>query len=288
MLEKTKDINENKKLIEKGFREMLEEKQKIMEKEKKICTNYITSEFFIKEKDINADIRIINSFEEFTRTYNIKNNEKYFKCENEEEIREKCEIKINDKIIPFNYFYKFKKEGKYEITYIFKENIIKTDYMFSSCNSLAQINFSNFNSENVTNMRNMFFSCKSLISINFSNFNTQNVTNMADIFSGCKSLSNLDLSKFNTQNVIDMSYMFYDCNSLINLDLSNFNTNNVTDMSRMFNGCFSFKNLNLDNFNTQNVKNMNKMFCGCNSLIKINLFNFNSQNVIDMNSMFSG
>ena len=37
------------------------------------------------------------------------------KFENEKEIKENCEIKINDKIIPFNYFHKFKKKGKYKI-----------------------------------------------------------------------------------------------------------------------------------------------------------------------------
>ncbi len=46
---------------------------------------------------------------------------------NEKEIKEKIIIKINDKIIKFNYFYKFEKEGIYEIKQIFKENIIKTD-----------------------------------------------------------------------------------------------------------------------------------------------------------------
>ena len=37
----------------------------------------------------------------------IKEDEK-----NEEEIK-KCEIRINNELIPFNYFYKFKKKGKY-------------------------------------------------------------------------------------------------------------------------------------------------------------------------------
>ena len=35
--------------------------------------------------------------------------------ENEKEIKENCEIRINDIIIPFSYFCKFKKKGKYKI-----------------------------------------------------------------------------------------------------------------------------------------------------------------------------
>ena len=35
------------------------------------------------------------------------------KYENEKEIKEKCKIKINGNVIPFAYFYKFDKKGKY-------------------------------------------------------------------------------------------------------------------------------------------------------------------------------
>ena len=60
----------------------------------------------------------------------------------------------------------------------------------------------------------MFSGCNSLTNLNLSNFNTQNVTNMTSMFSGCTSLTNLNLSNFNTQNVFDMSDMFKDCKSL--------------------------------------------------------------------------
>ena len=40
---------------------------------------------------------------------------------NEEEIKN-CEIKINDKLIPFNYFYKFPSKGNYIIRYTFREH----------------------------------------------------------------------------------------------------------------------------------------------------------------------
>ena len=60
----------------------------------------------------------------------------------------------------------------------------------------------------------MFWDCESLININLSNFNTQNVTNMRGMFGYCESLTNIDLSNFNTQNVTDMGDMFYGCNSL--------------------------------------------------------------------------
>ena len=96
---------------------------------------------------------------------------------------------MNNKIIEFSYFFEFKEKGKYIIKYIFLNNITKTDFMFSCC--------------------------ESLINLNLSNFNAQNVINMSYMFYDCNSLTNLNLSNFNTQYVIDMGYMFYDCNSLI-------------------------------------------------------------------------
>ena len=51
-------------------------------------------------------------------------------------------------------------------------------YMYSGCESLKEINLTNFNTNGVTNMENMFNRCSSLKEINLSNFNTENVTNM--------------------------------------------------------------------------------------------------------------
>ena len=150
--------------------------------------NYITAEIYIKEEDINKNIRIINSYEEDRRSENWEIEDEY---KNEDEIK-KCEIKINNEIIPFNYFYKFKSKGKYIIQYSFKNNINKTCCMFSDCSSLTNINLSNFNSNNVTNMRSMFYGCSSINSISLSNFNTNNVTNMSYMFDGCSSLTLLD------------------------------------------------------------------------------------------------
>ena len=206
--------------------------KKIMKRYDEMNDNYIISEINIQKGDINKDIRIINSYEQCkreTNCYNL-NIEEYG---NENEIKE-CKIKINNKIIPFNYFYKFKGEGKYEIKYLFKENINKIDFLFYNCCSLANIDFSNLNTQKVTNMSYTFCYCKSLKNINLSNFNTQNVTNMSYMFHGCESLTNIDLSKFDTRNVINMSSIFSNCCSLKTIDLSNFNTQNVTSMVCMF------------------------------------------------------
>ena len=277
--------------------------------------NYIIAEINIEEKDIIKDIRIINSYEEEHRNNNLLMTKKAIdKYGNEKEIKDNCQIKINNNYIDFNYFYKFKEKGKYIIKYIFNNNITKTNHMFSGCELLTKIELSNFNTKNVNDMSYMFDKCESLTKIDLSNFNSQNVENMSSMFSGCKSLKNIDLSKFNTQkvshligmfsgceslininlssfntqNVENMFAMFFECKSLTNLDLSKFNTQNVNDMSGMFYGCKSLININLSNFKTKNVKNMCRMFYECKSLTNINLSNFNTKNVEDMKGMFYG
>ena len=207
--------------------------------------NIIIGEINITSNDINKDIQIINSFENYKRIEKLQDKINDYKYENEKEIKEKIEIKINGKKINFSYLYRFNKEGKYKIEYLFKENMRKTNCMFYYCKSLTNLDLSNFKTQNVNDTYGMFCCCTSLRNIILSNFNTQNVTDMYGMFSYCESLRNLDLSNFNTQNVIDMSYMFFKCKSLRNLNLSNFNTQNVINMKNMFSFCESLEEKNI-------------------------------------------
>ena len=102
--------------------------------------NYIIAEIYIKDEDINEEIQIINSYENAQRRSNREIIKEYM---NEEEIK-KCEIRINDKLIQFTYYYKFINKGKYIIKYSFYNYLSKTNYMFSDCSSLTNINLSNF------------------------------------------------------------------------------------------------------------------------------------------------
>ena len=127
-----------------------------------ITYNYIIGELDIKED--NQNIRIINSYEQSNREYKFKKNEK--------EIKDNCKIRINDELIPFSYFHKFNKKGKYTIKYIFKNKITKTNYMFLGCSSLININLSYFNTNDVEDMSFILCRCTSLTNINIFYFIT--------------------------------------------------------------------------------------------------------------------
>ena len=212
-------------------------------KERNNGKNIIKGIINIGEDDVNKDIQIINSYDNLRRANKIIDLGDDWK--NEKEIKDNIEIRINGKTNEFSYTYKFAKEGKYNIKYLFKNNITNTNCMFCGCSNLINLDLSNFNTQNVTNMSRMFKGCNSLTNINLSNFNTKNVTIMNCMFSDCKSLTNLDLSNFNTKNVTDICFMFSGCKSLTNLDLSNFNTQNVTDMIFIFDNIKSLKKVNV-------------------------------------------
>ena len=91
--------------------------------------------------------------------------------------------------------------------------------MFSSCQSLTDLNLSSFDTSNVKNMLQMFYDCNNLQTLNISSFNTQNVTNMNKMWYNCKSIVTLDLSKFDTGKVKSMDYIFYACHGMTTLKL---------------------------------------------------------------------
>ena len=270
----------------------------------------IKAEIYIEDRDINQGIRIINSYEEYMKK-NYPNELIEHHNTNEEEIK-KCQIEINNEIIPFSYFYKFPYNENYIIKYTFDNDLKKTNYMFLDCShlssidltkfntkevdnmscmfanccSLKEINLSNIDTEKVIDMGCMFYECSSLKEIDLSNFRTKNVINMGCMFKGCNSLEKIDLLNFDTKNVIDIGCMFKECSSLKEINLPNFITNNVTNMIGIFQDCKLLTDLNISGFNTEKTQNMNSIFKNCNSLKKIDLSSFDTKNVTDMNCMF--
>ncbi len=160
-------------------------------------------------------------------------------------------------------------------------------FIFSWCGSISKLDLSSFDTLNVTDMSSMFYWCESLTDINMSNLDTSKVTNMESMFSGCKIITNLDLSNFDTSNVTDMSWMFNNCRKIERVNLKSFDTSSVTDMSYMFSLCEKIENVDLSGFNTSNVTDMNSMFSGCSKLKTLNLSSFNISNVTNMGDMFS-
>ena len=267
--------------------------------------NYILCYYQIKSCDLNKSIQLINFFSKIHMNENYKNKG----IDNENEIKNNCEVYFKGKKIDFSY--QFKEKDLYEIKILCKKPLKNINFMFSNCTSLSSIDFSHFNSDfiintsylfnkcynlenikfpyfntsNVTNMSHMFGECESIKTLNLNHFNTINVTNMSEMFFCCYKLENLNIENFNTEKVTKMNHMFYQCTLLKNLNLL-FKTDNVLDMSFMFFNCISLDNLTIK-FNTKNCINMEYMFSKCSSLISIDLSHFNTLNVKNMKYMFN-
>ena len=250
-------------------------------KPKNNAENIIIGEIYISQNDINKDILIINSFENYKRINKYEDNEKDLIYNNEEEIKENVEIKINNEIIKFSYYKKFDKPGKYKIEYLFKSYLVKVNQLFYNCKFLTKLNLSHLKTENIIFMNYMFCNCESLTILDLTKINTQNVINMSFMFYNCKALENLYLSNFISPNVTDTSFMFCNCESLSRLELSNAKPQNIINMSYMFKGCSSLTKIDLSNFNTQKVTNISCMFKDCKSLSVLDLSDFDTLNVND-------
>ena len=86
----------------------------------KIIKNYITAELDIKED--NQNIRIINSYEQFIREHKSIKYKK--ENENEKEIKDNCEIIINNELIHFLIFINLIKKVNI-LFYIFSKKILQ-------------------------------------------------------------------------------------------------------------------------------------------------------------------
>ena len=221
--------------------------------------NSIIGEIYIDKENINKEIRIINSLDQRGREGELINkfDSPY---RNEEEIKNYCNITIDNNPIGFSYFYKFNKIGKYNIKYTFMKNLSKANDLFANCSCITKLDFTNFSSEYVINMDSMFFGCKGLKEINLLNFNTEKVISMRNLFSGCESLKEINVSYFNTGKVTDMSFLFFGCKSLTKVDLGNFDINNVEDLSLMFYDCDSLSYIHLPYYKTKDIAYVNDMY----------------------------
>ena len=146
-----------------------------------------------------------------------------------------CEIYLNDNFYDEDknefFFNSTNSENLNIIQIIWNDTIQTTENMFENCNTIIEIDLSNFDTSKVSNMSKMFSNCLSLISLNLSNFNTSLANDMSFMFNNCSSLISLNLSSFDKSRAINMTYMFYNCMLFTSLDLSNFDTSNVNTMN---------------------------------------------------------
>ena len=167
-------------------------------------------------------------------------------------------------------------------------SVEKMNFMFYYLKSIKSLGISNFNTEKVEYMNYMFKGCESLISLDISSFQVEQLKNFDGMFSSCLSIKSLNISNFKTQKAETMDDMFYECRSLKYLDISNFDTSRVTSIKKMFYGCESLSNLSISNWKIFQVKSMEYLFFNCLSLKEISLPFFLRDVITNVAHMFEG
>ena len=115
----------------------------------------------IEKDDINNDIYFLDNANKFKDEQNIE----HLKELNESN----TELYINEKKMKYKKFFRPEKEGIYLIKLKIKGQIKDCSFMFGGCDTIINIDLTNFNTKNATNMSGMFYHCYSLNSIDVSN-----------------------------------------------------------------------------------------------------------------------
>ena len=166
------------------------------------------------------------------------------------------------------------------------DDITDCEKMFLGCDTIIEINFTNFDSTHCKKISYMFKDCNSLKSLDLSGFITSNYTDdLCDMFNNCHSLTSLNLSAFDTSEVTSFGHMFTNCESLTSINISNFNTEKVQYLDNMFKGCKLLTSINLSNFITSNMVKIDNMFDGCESLKFIDFSNLDVTSVTNIESV---
>lgn len=158
---------------------------------------------------------------------------------------------------------------------------------FDGCNNLTELNCSTWNTGKVYNMQLAFYNCNSLETIPVRDWNTKSLMYMDKAFGNCTSLVNLDVSKWDTSKVVELTNTFYHCSSLKTLDVSKWKTSNVLRSDSLFSGCEKLTSLDVSKWDTGNITTAGSMFSACRALTSLDVSKWNTSKMTNISSMFN-
>ena len=187
---------------------------------------------------------------------------------------------------------------------------LRTDYIFRSCNSLVDIDTSNWTFSG-SSIERMFEECRSLTRLDLRNLDVGNVSVATNMFYGCSSLQSLDTSKWNLGNLNTAENMFrqikintldvrdwdlrkltntvcmFYLTPLISLDTSGWVLSSLSNAAQMFQYCSNLITLgNTSGWGLEKLTNANAMFHGCSSLQSLDTSGWRLENVTAVRNIF--
>ena len=188
------------------------------------------------------------------------------------------QVKLNNETISFsNNYIPLNDYNLHTIEIIWNYTLTSLDFMFTECQDIEWIDFSNFDFSQVTSANGLVGLCSKLKYVNFGNGNLSKVESIESMFMDCSSLETVD-NFFQTLNVKSIKDFFSGCISLKSLDLSNLYTPSLSSMMYAFKNCISLETIELPNFDNSIIDdgepNAFNIFGNCPKLKYINLLNY--------------
>ena len=194
------------------------------------------------------------------------------------------------------------------------KNLTKATYIFSDCQKLEYVDFSNVDNSS-GNFRYGFYNCIRLEEVNWGTMKVSGNVDLFSAFQGCKKLKSMHLENFDFSRDVPCYCTFSDCNELENIYFPSGQLV-ISNMYQMFYHCWNLRSIDLSNVKFTGVNSCNSMFLdcrlleyidvsgiifqpgsnsdtsnmfqGCTNLKKINFGDFGKVGFSSMNSMFYG
>ena len=175
-----------------------------------------------------------------------------------------------------------------DITNLKINNSRDIEGMFDGCKSLTTLKGLNtLITNDVINMKNLFRNCESLLNLDVSNFNMKKVVNISGMFNNCKKITALSTNNWVGNEIKDISYLFSGCEELLSINISRLSFNKVEKINNLFENCKKLSNLQMPTISIDNITNISYVFFGCQSLNQtINIDNWIYDNVENMEGTF--
>lgn len=159
------------------------------------------------------------------------------------------------------------------------------DWAFQNCLVLKKLDFRNFSFARVKSLNGAFYNAKALEEVLFGSKDFQSLTTAENMFTST-SIKEMDLSNANMPNVTSIANMFYSCASLTKLNLSNIKATSLVKMSKTFYGLTSLPSINLSGFEAPVLEDMTQAFDHCTLITSLDLSSLNARNVQSLNMAF--
>lgn len=125
----------------------------------------------------------------------------------------------------------------------FGKNCNDISYFFAYCQSITDIDLSEWDVSNIQWLGGLFFGCGALEKFSFKNWKTSNVFSMVSMFKNCYKLEEIiDTDDLDMTTCTDITNMFYDCKNLKSIEgIENWNTKKLNSIENTFEGCGNLK-----------------------------------------------